>query len=432
MKTSINRIVSVIRREFMSRVMKKSFIILTLLTPLLFGALMIVPSLLWMVKSEKVNKIVVFDETGFMMKGLLAEETPVKDVSEKKAGEPEFEASSVVFEKAPEGAKIEAYEKSVSGEDSGLDGILEIGKNEQGEIVTTYYGKNIGNIKLVAFLEKKMNQILLRSNLEKNNISEEVAKDLRKRIEIKAIKLEKGGKKKESSFLSEYLKAFMTSMLLYMLIVGYGQTLMRGVMEEKQSRVVEVLLSSLRPFELLFGKIIGIASVGLLQYLIWLGIGVGLFFANPLNFTTTLKSGLIRPYELVLFIVFFGLGFFFYAAIFAAVGALCSTDQEAQQLQMPIIFILLAPVLLLGMILQNPNATWITVLSLIPLFSPTMMMTRIALMPVPAWQVAASIVILVLGIVFMAWAGGKIYRIGILMTGKRPNLIEVFKWLKAS
>lgn len=432
MKTSINRISCVIRREFMSRVMKKSFLILTLLTPLLFGALMIVPSLLWMVKSEKVNKVVVFDETGFMFKGL-SEDQPKKGAeSGEKSREPEFESSSVLFQQAPENAKIESYERTVSSDDGGLDGILEIKKDEKGDIKTTYYGKNIGNIKLVAYLEKRMNQILLKSNLEKNGISEEVARDLRKRVEIKAIKIEKGGKKKESSFLSEYFKAFITSMLLYMLIVGYGQTLMRGVMEEKQSRVVEILLSSLRPFELLLGKIIGIASVGLLQYLIWLGVGVGLFFANPLNFTTTLKSGLIRPHELVLFIVFFGLGFFFYAAIFAAVGALCSTDQEAQQLQMPIIFLLLAPVLLLGMILQNPNATWITVLSLIPLFSPTMMMTRIALMPVPVWQVAASILILVLGIVFVAWAGGKIYRIGILMTGKRPNLIEVFKWLKAS
>jgi ABC-2 type transport system permease protein len=429
MKTSINRVVSVIRREFKERVMKKSFLILTLLTPLLFGALMIVPSLLWMVKSEKVNSIVVFDETGYMFKGL--QETPKEGAGKKKSGE-EFEEALVKFSEAPKDARIDDYEVKVSSDESGLDGLLEIKKDEKGEVTTIYYGKNIGNIRLVSYLEKRLNGVLLKSNLDKNGISEDVGKELSKRIEIKAIKLEKGGKKKESSFLTEYFKAFFSSMLLYMLIVGYGQTLMRGVMEEKNSRVVEILLSSLRPFELLLGKILGIASVGLLQYIIWLAIGGGLFLANPLNFTASMGKSIIKPEELVLFVVFFGLGFFFYASIFAAVGAMCSTDQETQQLQIPIVIMLILPVLLLGMILQNPNAAWVVALSMFPLFSPTLMMTRVAIMPVPAWQILGSIGMLILGIIFMAWAGGKIYRIGILMTGKRPNLIEVFRWMKSS
>jgi ABC-2 type transport system permease protein len=419
----------VIKREFKERVMKKSFIILTLLTPLLFGALMIVPSLLWMVKSEKVNNIAVFDATGFMYKGLAA--IP-KEIAGAKKADTRFEEALVKFSEAPKEAKIDDFEKKVASDDSGLDGILEIKTNEKGDPEAVYYGKNIGNIKLVAYLEQKLNGVLLMNQLAKNGISDEVANALSKKVDIKAIKLEKGGKKKESSFLTEYFKAFFTSMLLYMLIVGYGQTLMRGVMEEKNSRVVEILLSSLKPFELLFGKIIGIASVGLLQYVIWLLCGFGLFMANPLNFSASMGKGLIRPEELILFIIFFGLGFFFYASIFAAVGAMCSTDQETQQLQIPIVMMLILPVLILGMILQNPNATWVVALSMFPLFSPTLMMTRIALIPVPWWQVLSSIAILILGVIFMAWAGGKIYRIGILMTGKRPNLIEVFKWLKAS
>ncbi|HNQ79057.1 MAG TPA: ABC transporter permease [Acidobacteriota bacterium] len=426
MKT--NRIICVVKREFKDRVMKKSFIILTLLTPFLFGALMIVPSLLWMVKSEKVNRIQVYDATGFMYQGLM-ENLPKPDEKDPKN---DGFVSEVIFSEIGDEKQLDRIIKSASESKSETDGVLEIRSDDNNEIVCTFFGRNISNIKLVNTLERTLNRVLLKSQLKKNNISDEVAKDLSKRVDIKAVKLESGGKKKESSFLKEYLKAAMITMLLYMLIFGYGQTLMRGVMEEKTSRVVEVLLSSLKPSELLLGKVVGIASVGLLQYLIWMLCGAGLFLANPFNFTATMDRSLVKPEDLILFVVFFGLGFFFYASIFAAFGAICSTDQETQQLIMPIVMILIMPMLILGLILQNPHAGWVVALSLIPLFSPTLMMTRIAVVSVPLWEIIASIAFLVLGIWFMSWAGGKIYRIGILMTGKRPNLIEVFKWLKAS
>ncbi len=423
----IKRLNAVIKREFKERVMKKSFLIFTLLTPLLFGALMIVPSLLWMVKSEKINKIVVFDRTGFMVKELIDQQQKDDERNAEK-GDP---GSPIEYIRPIEKTEIKNYIDQVGNEKGEIDGVLEIKSEENGEITSTFYGKNISNIKLVSTLEKKLNSLLLNYLLKKNNISEKVAEELKQKVEIKAVKVEKGGKTKESSFLKEYLKTFFVSMLLYMLIIGYGQTLMRGVMEEKSSRVVELLLSSLKPSELLLGKVLGIASVGLLQYIIWIVCGAILFLFNPLNFTSTLDKGYIKPEEISLFLVFFVLGFFFYASVFAAMGSICSTDQEVQQLTLPIVLILIFPVLILGMILQNPNALWIVVLSLIPLFSPTLMMTRISIMSVPLWQTISSIVILALGVVFMAWLGGKIYRTGILMTGKRPTIFEIIRWLKA-
>lgn len=423
----INRLIAVVKREFKERVMKKSFLIFTLITPLLFGALMVVPSLLWMVKSEKVNKIVVFDKTGFMFEGLVSNRSKQEEEKDKKD---DF-VSKIEFIKSPDKADLKNYISKVGDEKSEIDGVLEIYSEENGKIVSTFYGRNISNIKLVSTLERNLNSILLNTLLKKNNISEEVANELKKKVEIKAVKVEKGGKTKESSFLKEYFKTFFVSMLLYMLIIGYGQTLMRGVMEEKSSRVVEMLLSSLKPSELLLGKVLGIASVGLLQYLIWVLCGVALFIFNPANFTSSLEKGFIKPEEIALFLVFFVLGFFFYASVFAAMGSVCSTDQEVQQLMLPIVIILIFPVLILGMILQNPNAGWIVALSLIPLFSPTLMMTRIAIMSVPIWQVISSIAILAFGVIFMAWVGGKIYRTGILMTGKRPTIFELLKWIRA-
>lgn len=425
----INRLIAIVKREFKERVMKKSFLIFTLLTPLIFGAFMVVPSLLWMVKSEKVNRIVVFDKTGFMYEGLVASKKMAEETKEEKQKD-DFTAQ-IEFIKAPENGDLKNYINKVGDEKSDIDGILEVSVGEKEKFVSTFYGRNISNIKLVSTLERNLNQILLNTLLKKNNISEDVAKELKKKVEIKAVKVEKGGKTKESSFLKEYFKTFFVSMLLYMLIIGYGQTLMRGVMEEKSSRVVELLLSSLKPSELLLGKVLGIASVGLLQYIIWIVCGAALFIFNPANFTSTLEKGFIKPEEVALFVVFFVLGFFFYASVFAAMGSVCSTDQEVQQLMLPIVIILIFPVLILGMILQNPNAGWIVALSLIPLFSPTLMMTRIAIMSVPLWQVISSIAILAFGVIFMAWVGGKIYRTGILMTGKRPTIFELLKWIRA-
>jgi ABC-2 type transport system permease protein len=425
-KMKIKRVYSVIKREFITRVMKKSFLIFTLLTPILLGALMVLPSLMWMVKSGKSQNIMVFDETNSIYDKLVLKS------SEKEAkGDNPADATLVVqFLKPKGGLEIEGVVKEISNDKSELDGILEIKKDEKGEMTSTFYGKNISNIKLVATLERLINEINLENQLKKNNIPDDIAKELQKKIDIKAVKIEKGGKTKESSFLKEYIKTFIATLLLYFLIVGYGQTLMRGVMEEKSSRVVEILLSSLKPSELLLGKVVGIASVGLFEFLIWTLSGIILFLANPLNFTSSFNKSFIKPEEIVLFLIFFVLGFLFYASIFAAVGSVCSTDQEVQQVMIPIVIILIFPVLILGLILQNPNALWLIILSVIPIFSPTLMMTRLAIMSVPLWQTLLSIAFLIGGIIFVAWAGGKIFRTGILMTGKMPNIFEILKWIK--
>lgn len=418
----IKRIFTIIKREFLTRVMKRSFLIFTILTPLLFAALMILPSLMWTVKGGKTPQVLVLDETNFFYEKL-----------KEKAIEPHgkgIEDIFIEFSKPVGGEKIEDIIPKIY-DSKEIDAVLEIKLDDKNDVSCTYYGKNISNIRLIGKLENYLNSINLEEKLKKNNIPDEVKKELQKKVEIKAVKIEKGGKTKKSSFFMEYFKTFIASMLLYLLIIGYGQTLMRGVMEEKSNRVVEILLSSLKPSELLLGKILGIASVGLLQYLIWLICGIALFIANPMNFTSSIDKSTIRPEELLLFVIFFVLGFFFYASIFGAVGSICSTDQEVQQLMYPIVLILIFPVLILGLILQNPNAPWLIVLSLIPIFSPTLMMTRVSIMAIPFWQILLSIILLILGIAFVSWAGGKIFRTGILMTGKMPSIFEVVKWLKA-
>lgn len=414
----------VMRREFLERVRKKSFVIMTLLTPVFFIALMVGPSLLFMVKGEKVPTIAVLDETGWMQEALLA----------KNSGgvKKEAFAGNGRFEKAPAGATLESLQKRLAGGDKTLDGVLLVQPAPEDSLKAVLYAQNIGNPRLAAFVENRVNDAFRRRRLKEMGVSSSVMEVFSRSVSVEKVKIEKGGKAQAGSFLAEYLKAILFSMLLYMLIVTYGMTLMRGVMEEKNGKIAEVLLSTLRPFELVMGKVVGIASVGLVQYFIWFLMGLALVLANPMNFLARAGSAMVGPVELAVLVVFYLLGFFFYASIYTAIGSVCTTDQEAQQLQMPVIMCLIMPMIVLGAVIQDPNATWVAVLSIIPFFSPTLMVMRFSLVSVPVWQLVASLGGLAVGTVVMAWIGGKVFSVGILMTGKRPSIPEILRWIRAA
>jgi len=227
------------------------------------------------------------------------------------------------------------------------------------------------------------------------------------------------------------MSSFLFIMMLYMTILMWGVAVQRSIIEEKNNRVIEVLLSSLRPEDLLFGKIFGVGAVGLTQYAIWGLVGsimtaYGLTMGGPvaelaanLSFTT-----------LGFFILYYVLGFLFYATMFAGIGSVCNTDQEAQQMQMPIVLCLVFTILVPMMIIQRPDSIFATVISLIPLFTPIVMFMRINVLMPPAWQIAASIVIMILSIRFAGKLSARIFRTGILMYGKKPDVREILKWLR--
>jgi ABC-2 type transport system permease protein len=180
----------------------------------------------------------------------------------------------------------------------------------------------------------------------------------------------------------------------------------------------------------MLGKIVGIASVGLLQYALWFLMGFALYMANPMNIASKAGSSMVKPGELLMLVAFYLFGFVFFASIYAAMGAIVTTDQEAQQVNMPIVMCMVLPVMLLGLILQNPDATWVVVLCFIPFFAPTLMVMRASLVSVPLWQIFASLASLAVGTMVMAYLGAKVFRIGILMTGKRPTVPEILRWIR--
>jgi ABC-2 type transport system permease protein len=237
----------------------------------------------------------------------------------------------------------------------------------------------------------------------------------------------------------EFIGVFIGAMLLYMVVLMYAAAVMRAALEEKTGRIVEVLISSIRPWELMLGKIIGVGSVGLTQLAVWILCGSLAFFlglpalvaARPeMADPEAIAQGLPGMGLVVLFVVLFLGGYFLYAAVYSAVGAMCSSEEEAQQAQFPVVLFLVAPVLMLMPVMENPHAPFSVIMSMVPLFSPILLYARAGAGAVPIWQIGTSLALLYLGVFGVAWVAGRIYRVGILMQGKRPTLPELWRWVR--
>jgi ABC-2 type transport system permease protein len=247
-------------------------------------------------------------------------------------------------------------------------------------------------------------------------------------VKIETVQVIKG-EEKQSEFEQTYITTFIFIMMLYMTILLWGMAVQRSIIEEKNNRVIEVLLSSLKSFDIMAGKIIGVGAVGLTQYAIWAVFGLGLsFFALSTGQYSQFVS--FSGVTLAFFVLFYLLGFLFYSTLFAGIGAVCNTDQEAQQLQTPIVMCLAFTIIIPMAVMQSPEGTFATVFSMIPFFAPILMFMRINILMPPAWQIALSIGILVVSIYIAGILAAKVFRIGILMYGKRPDVREILKWMR--
>jgi len=244
-----------------------------------------------------------------------------------------------------------------------------------------------------------------------------------------------GSDMEDPQFAVAYLGAFF----LYMVILLYAVSVMRATLEEKTNRIVEVIISSMKPWHLMLGKILGVGAVSMTQMGIWLGTGV-LLVATGFPMLIAVRPEMANLSELrevlpglgllSLFVGFFVFGFFMYSGLYAAVGAMCNSDEEAQQAQIPVMMLLIVPIIMITGVIEDPNSTLAVGLSLFPLFTPILMWGRVASGVVPAWEVALSFVLMLVAIFAIAWVAGRIYRVGILMAGKRPTLPELWRWVR--
>lgn len=225
-------------------------------------------------------------------------------------------------------------------------------------------------------------------------------------------------------------------MFLYMALIMYGAFVMRSVYEEKLARVVEVVISSCKPFQLMAGKVLGVGAVGLTQYLIWALVAglLTVYSGAIMQMFSASANGFSIPTipisVLIYFVVFFILGYLLFATLYAALGAIVNSDQDAQQLQYPVIMIIVVAFFLAFSIIKNPDSNMSKIVSLIPFFSPITMFTRIAVQMPPFLEILLSIVLLIVTTLCLIWLAGKIFRVGILMYGKRPTLPELLNWIK--
>jgi ABC-2 type transport system permease protein len=437
----MRKILSVIKREYIQIVRTKGFIIGTVLGPVFMLALIVVPIIVSSASVEKQGTIGVIDLTNeiFMEldKKLDHKDYRLKDGFRRYLLE-KFEPSAGIEE-----VRTDLREKVLRKELSAYiyipEDVLEIGPPESAardsqmeQEKVEYVSEHTTDFEELRALNRALNNVVIEKRLKKEGLDPQKVAQYIKRVELQPIKVTKKGEEEDTA--GTFMISYFLALIIYMAILIYGQVIMRGVIEEKSSRVVEVVLSSLKPFQLMMGKILGIGAVGLTQFSIWtlFGIGASVYSTSFIPAGADFAMPSIPAHVFIYFVVFFILGYFLFGTLYAAIGSMVNSEKEAQQLVMPVTMFLIVPIMLMIFIIRAPDSSLSVFLSMIPFFTPILMFLRITVLLPPFAQIGASIVILTLTILLMVWLVAKIYRVGILMYGKRPKLAEVVRWIKYS
>jgi len=433
----MNKIILIIQREYLSRVKKKTFLLTTFLVPLFFIGIYVGAFYLTKKSFEDNNAIVyVLDNTNQVGKELV-------------------NSKNITFTHSADELGVQLKKVKDAGDNTSLL-LIPTDFFETQKIEFLSSGKP--NINTQSEIEKQLETVMLNYQYGKLNIDPDKIKNIDSSVKISAKEITDSGEAKESDTRIAMGIAMALSVLIYLSLFLYGAQVMRGIIEEKSNRIVEVVISSVKPFQLMMGKIIGIGLVGITQFILWIILSFGLISlatstlidkdefiaqteqqaaqnANPENedmsMIASLGSALDSvnfPELLICFFLFFLGGYMLYSALFAAVGSAVDNETEANQFTMPITApLLLAYVLSFGVLINEPHGSIATWLSFIPLTSPIAMLVRVPF-GVPVWQIALSFALLVAGFIFTTWVAARIYRVGILMYGKKASFKELIKW----
>lgn len=431
----MKKILLIIQREFMTRVKKRSFLLATILVPLIFPA--IIGGMIYLRMQSEENKqqevVRVLDESQ-----LLAFE----DSKEYKyeAAEGPLDSAKAAFNRSEDFALL--YIPQLQIEDP--KGVL-------------FYAKTTPGITLVRGFERNIERQIRDLKLTRSGLTQEQLDELSTDLNIESFNITETGGEQKSDANSTFWLGYVTGFLIYIFLFAYGSQVMQGVIEEKNSKIVEVIVSTVRPFHMMIGKVVGVASVGVVQFVIWMVLmsvisGVGLSMLggsmDPAS-TAQMMQGSeemtqaqnedvqeiiaivndIPVTKIVLLFIFYFLGgYLLYGALFAAIGSAVDTPADAQQFMMPIMLPIIVGLMgLFLFVFEEPQGTVSFWLSIIPFTSPIVMMGRIGF-GVPAWEIALSMVLLIAGFVFTLWLAGRIYRVGILMHGTKVNYKVLAKW----
>jgi ABC-2 type transport system permease protein len=401
------------RREYMERIHTRGFIVTTVLIPLLMAASIFSSTLLG--SKAKTHIVVVSSDTQ------LALDLQTELQSDKK--------SRIVADAMGPGADTRR-ELDEDFDSNAIDGYLWItpGALPSGRPNFTYTPRSAGDNSTESTLASALHTVLIREQLAHRGV---IATDVDSMLLPVKVETVKGGRHADTA--SSYLSVMVLFFLMYMVIMLYGMNVARSIIEEKTSRIFEVLLATIRPEEMMAGKIIGVGSVGLTQVAIWLLAGLLLSstrMAADLGGESVHLS--LSVAQVVFFFIYFTLGYLFYSSIAAALGAMTNSEQELQQLNMFLVLPLAVCAIALHTVMGAPDGTVARTLALIPPFTPLIMYLRVSLGHPAVWEIGLSIVLTGATILTIVWITSRIYRVGVLMYGKRPNLPEILRWLKYS
>ncbi|MEP0775944.1 MAG: ABC transporter permease [Acidobacteriota bacterium] len=424
----LDKVRTVMRREYLSRVRTKAFWISTILVPAAMIAFAVLPSLIMSRQGGT-----------FTVALLTPDEALAAEVEAELARRSEGPASAGLLNirvewiaPAPdsERQRAELRRRVLAKELTGVlvlpAGVLE------GEPVE-YLSTNVTAFRLIGRLDGAVERAVLRARLRLSAVPEERLDQLTRTVKLEPVRVTQEGGESREAVGSSFILSYALTFLIYITVMIYGFYVMRGVLEEKSSRIVEVIVANLSPTELMAGKIFGVGAVGLTQYLIWAVLAMNL--AAPGLLSLGLAEGASRflsPTLLIFFVLFFVFGYFLFATLYAAVGAAFNSEEEAQQMQTVLSMFLAIPFVLMFVILNDPDAPISVVLSLVPFFSPMLFFLRMTVAFPPTWQIVLCFALMSLSLLAMVRVSAAIYRVGILMYGKKPTWKEIARWVRSS
>ncbi len=440
----MNKVLAVIRREFVERVRTRAFLISTLLFPVLIGGLMFVPALL-LNRAGTAKRIAVLNAAtgtlGAQVENALATAKTGDGPDARPLYDPILIPATDRLQELQDSliplTGLSQEKQAEAG--GGFDGLLLVTEDAVITGSLTYLGANVGSPSEMSSLSRRLRPLVLTERLQRAGVDPAVVGQAMGPVDLVTRKVADGkltGESGEASFLLAYAMSF----ILYFALLIYGIQVMNSIVEEKANRIVEILASSLTPFQMMLGKVLGVGAVGLLQIGVWAGGATALTtyrvqIASALGFPTegliNLPIPVMSPDLLVVFLTFFVLGFLLFAAMYAAVGAMCNTVQDTQQVQFPVSLLVVGGLMSMFLLLNDPNGSIAQVLSMIPFFTPFVVPVRYSIAPLSMSTLAMSMTVTVLGMLVITWIASKIYRVGVLSYGKRATLKEIIQWVRA-
>lgn len=420
----------ILQREYLQRLKSRAFILTTILGPIALAAAVIIPiATTLLIRGDAQRTIYLLDEVGLPTDHL----NLPSDVKIVLSDLPEDSLKTMVLDQ-----RIDGY-------------LLLPGGILDGRGAVRYVSRGGGGLQFRLILEQAVSALIKEARLIQAGVGDDVLEIIESDVRVDSIRLTDEGEGADASGLLA-LFGYLMAMIIYVCVFLYGSLVMRSVIEEKTSRIVEVVVSSVRPFELMLGKVLGVGALGLTQILIWAGAFVLLVSAGGL-FIGTMIPGSVDlgtaaadvqppvdfsafgfpeiPFSFFIYFVGFFLGgYLLYASLFAAIGSVVEQESDAQQFMIPVAIPIILSLLLLGHVIETPNSTLAVVASLIPFFAPVLMPVRVIMAHLPIWQAPLALTLLFATFLLTVWLCARIYRTGILMYGKRPAISDILKWMR--